>query len=464
MTEQSKLKLYLQYFFILFLIFLIFPSSFYQTPNSGLDPSWNISLHLANKYDLIFGKDFVFTYGPFGVLYSRLPISVNKYFYLLFDLYFLFTFIFVTSKIFKAQFNFIIGLFAFLIVIIAMYEAAEQWFFFFLLFFLFSFLKEPTGKMGDLVQAGLISIFCFYYKLGLGISSLAIFMMAITYAVIRKKLPVRNYIIIVVSYLFILWLCAVAFNVDLPGYLKGTIHIIDGFNDSMFIPLAIGLYKFGYASIAILAIITFWILYRLINFIRKKEVLRNIDELFIYLLFTMAVYVLFKSSFVRPDGHIFLFFKSMSVLIMLIYLFIQGRSEKKMASFICWSVVLISLWAVNTTPGSYKPVSRILNLSFISFKIGEIKNYFAGLKNYDAEVAKSDKLLSQNNEFRKIIGNHSVDIIPAEVSKIYFNGLYYNPRPVIQSYTAYDGYLDNLNYEKYMSANAPDYVLFSILP
>jgi hypothetical protein len=77
-------------------------------------------------------------------------------------------------------------------------------------------------------------------------------------------------------------------------------------------------------------------------------------------------------------------------------------------------------------------------------------------------LPKSDKLLSQDNEFRKIIGNHSVDIIPTEISKIYFNGFHYNPRPVIQSYSAYDGYLDNLNYEKYMSANAPDYVLFSM--
>lgn|SRR5688572_441541 len=463
MTEQSKLKLYFQYFFILFLTFLVFPNSFYQTPNAGLDPSWNISLHLANKYDLIFGKDFVFTYGPFGVLYSRLPISVNKYFYLLFDLYFLCTFIFVARKIFKTQFNFIIGLFAFLIVIVAMYEAAEQWFFFFMLFFLFSYLKEPAGKMGYLVQAASISIFCFYYKLGLGISSLAIFTMVITYAVIRKKLPVRNYIIIVGSYLLTLWLCAVAFNVDMKGYLKGTMHIIDAYNDSMFIPLASELYKFGYASVAILAIIALWILYRLITFIRKKEVLGNIDELFIYLLFTMGVYVLFKSSFVRAaDGHLFLFFKSMSVVIIFIYLFTQGGIEKRIASFACWSVVLISLWMVNTAPGSYKPVNRIFNLSFIHFRIIEIKNYFTGLKNYDAEVAKSDKLLSQNNEFRKIIGNHSVDIIPVEVSKIYFNGFHYNPRPVIQSYSAYDGYLDNLNYEKYMSANAPDYVLFSM--
>ena len=462
MGGQSKLKPYIQYIFIAFLTFLIFPNFFYKLPESGTDPSWNISLHLAHKYDLIFGKDFVFTYGPFGVLYSRLPISVSKYFYLLFDLYFLGTFIFVIWRIFKAKFNFAIALFAFLCIIVAMYEAQEQWFFFFLLFFLFSFLKDPAGKMGYLIQAALISIFCFYYKLGLGISSLVIFATVITYAVATKKLTLRNYGILLFLYLICIGLCAFIFNVNLIGYLRGSMHLIDAYNDSMFIPLAGYLYRFGYAAIGIIAITVAWILYRFIVSLRKREFFKNLDELFMYLVFAMGVYVLFKSAFVRTDGHLFLFFKSMSLFITILYLFSHRKLERRNASIACWLVVLISLWALNTMPGSYKPVNRILNLSFISVKLSETKNYFAGLKTYDTEVARSDKLLQQDNEFRKIIGDHSADIIPFEVSKIYFNGLRYNPRPVIQSYSAYDEYLDELNYKKYISANAPDYVLFSL--
>ena len=59
------------------------------------------------------------------------------------------------------------------------------------------------------------------------------------------------------------------------------------------------------------------------------------------------------------------------------------------------------------------------------------------------------------------IQNKTVDIIPYEISYIYFNNLNYDPRPLIQSYEASNGYLDRLNYTKYMSATAPDYVLFS---
>lgn len=462
MVGQSKRKLYIQYIFIAFLTFLIFPNFFYKLPESGTDPSWNISLHLANKYGLTFGKDFVFTYGPFGVLSSRLPISVSKYFYLFFDLYFLSTFIFIIGRIFKAKFNFAIALFTFLCIIVAMYEAQEQWYFFFLLFFLFSFLKDPAGKLGYLIQAALISIFCFYYKLGLGISSLVIFAMVITYAVATKKLSLRNYSILVTFYLICICVCALIFNVNLIGYLKGSMHIIDAYNDSMFIPLAGHLYRFGYAAVAIIGVIVSWMLYRFIVSIRKRDFFKNLDELFIYLVFAMGVYVLFKSSFVRTDGHLSLFFKSMSLFVAILYLFSHGKLARRIASVACWLVVLISLWALNIMPGSYKPVNRIFNLSFISIKFNETESYFAGLKNYDTEVAISNKLLQQDNEFRKIIGDHSADIIPVEVSKIYFNGLRYNPRPVIQSYSAYDEYLDKLNYEKYISASAPEYVLFSM--
>ena len=461
MTGQSKLKLYIQYVFIFFLAFLIFPSFFYRLPESGLDPSWNISLHLANKYNLVFGKDLVFTYGPFGVLNSRLPISVSKYFYLFFDAYFLATFIFVAIKIFKSHFGFIQALFAFLAITVTTYEAQELWFFFFILFFLFSFLKEPDGKIGYLVQAGLVSVFCFYYKLGLGISALAIFLIVMTYAVATKRLALKNYILLLLSYLFVIWICAQTFNVNLMGYLKGSMYIIDAYNDSMFVPLLEHSYRFGYAAVAIIGIVVFWILYRLIISIRKKEVFKNKDELFIYLLFAMAVYVLFKSAFVRPGGHHFLFFKGMSLVITILYLSSSGKFERKVTAIACWIVVIISLWIVNNMSESYKPVNNLFNLSFIRIKIDETKKYFEGLKNYDAEVAKSDKLLTQNNEFRKLIGDHSADIIPFEISKIYFNGLRYNPRPVIQSYSAYDAYLDDLNYKKYMSTDAPDYIFFS---
>jgi hypothetical protein len=66
------------------------------------------------------------------------------------------------------------------------------------------------------------------------------------------------------------------------------------------------------------------------------------------------------------------------------------------------------------------------------------------------------------NHLKQVIGDETVDIIPWEISYLFFNKLNYHPRPVIQSYSAYDDYLDKLNYRKYMSSHAPEFIFFKI--
>lgn len=77
---------------------------------------------------------------------------------------------------------------------------------------------------------------------------------------------------------------------------------------------------------------------------------------------------------------------------------------------------------------------------------------------YNSKLYNSN--LGQN--ILNLIGDGDVDVIPWDISYIYLNDLNYNPRPVIQSYSAYNYYLDKKNYEKYSSQFAPDFVLFSM--
>lgn len=53
----------------------------------GLDAAWVHSLQIACTQGKIFGKDIIFTYGPFGYLLTRSP--VNKASLLLYDLFIL---------------------------------------------------------------------------------------------------------------------------------------------------------------------------------------------------------------------------------------------------------------------------------------------------------------------------------------------------------------------------------------
>jgi hypothetical protein len=61
----------------------------------------------------------------------------------------------------------------------------------------------------------------------------------------------------------------------------------------------------------------------------------------------------------------------------------------------------------------------------------------------------------------KVDKNKTVDIIPYDISMLYAYDWKWKPRPVIQSYTAYTNYLDNLDSDFFASQDAPDQLIYS---
>lgn len=460
MNNRSKALNYLLYFFLAFFIILFFPPFFYHHPEPGTDPSWDIAINLAFKYHLQFGKDILFTYGPLAVLHDRLPIVVNKYGYLAFDIYLLATAFFVMKEILKKHFNAPVLIFIFIVLIISMYGSPDQWCYFFFLYYIFSFLKYPA-KAVSVIQAALLSLICFYYKSNLGMVAISIFLVAVLFGLLRKKINILSFVIILVVFFISIWLSAKAFNVNLGGYIRGGTHIINAYNDAMFIPNATEL--FTWAAVLIMIVIICWAAWWFISSFRKKELFKQPDEIFIYCITGFSAFILFKSGFVRGDsGHLYVFYKGIAMCVALLFLFNPPNFSSKMAAIGCWIVLIICGASVNFMPGSYGPLTRVANLSFISFRAGELKEYFQGFKEYDNALAESNKLTTSDNEYRRVIGDKTTDIVPVEVSTIYFKGLHYCPRPIMQSYSTYDAYLDSLNYEKYASPGGPEYVLFTV--
>jgi hypothetical protein len=91
-----------------------------------------------------------------------------------------------------------------------------------------------------------------------------------------------------------------------------------------------------------------------------------------------------------------------------------------------------------------------------------VVNYVKGIQEYGKARAESDSLDQRPNPLKGRLGNHTVDVMPAEISEVYFNSLHYAPRPVVQTYSAYSRYLDSLNSATYLGPGAPDYILFSL--
>ncbi len=460
MSIPSKARPYLQFFFLLVFLFILWPPFFYNQPVPGLDTSWNIAIHLAYKYHLVFGKDFVFTYGPLGLLETRLPISVNFWVYLLFDVYFLTSFVLVLRSIFRDHFNAPSLLYLFVCIALATYRFQDQWFFLFFCYYLFYFLRK--GGTAAICQAAVLSVICFYFKVSMGMTAIFFFLAGITYALVFKKTTLRYFMILLGSYLIGIVLLALLLRVDLKGYLANSLQLINDYNDAMFRPLDPGYSLFLKAALIILFIAGCWFAAHAVQYIRKRKWRQSPDELFIYGVVALGLFVSFKASFVRSDAHMHIFFKAAAPFTAFLYLFNTGKRTRVAAAVACWIVLGIAGWALNDLPASYRPLDRLANGSIFRFKLGEVRNYFQEIETYAAAVKASDSLDTVSNPYKAVIGNSTVDIVPVEISKIYFNGLHYDPRPVIQSYAAYNETLDSLNSRKYGSADAPEYLLFSV--
>ncbi|MBS1665049.1 MAG: hypothetical protein JST68_28650 [Bacteroidetes bacterium] len=431
---------YWRYLFIGLLIFLVAPASFFQLPGHGVDPSYIIAIHLAHKFDLVFGRDVVFPFGPLGILDSRLPIGVNRWVYVLFDLYFLVSLFLLLRKAIDSVASGILWLLA---VILAFYEPAFQWYFILFLFHLFYLNQEP-GNNWAAVQATLFALLIFFYKVNLGVVAIFLLLVTLLYLVVSRRIGVKR-LGLLLGGLAAGWLVfSVLLRVHLWGYLRGSLHLIDAYNDAMYLPTE-GSFKLVWAAGVMLTLVGCWTVYLLVR--------RRGEEAWVYVLGTGALFILFKSGFVRLDNyHTIHFFKITGLFAAVLYFY--SRSGEKV---VCWLVLGIGFMSANQVPGIGTMSDRFLNRFFVQSVAGKPLNYWRGFAGYPAAAAGV-----REGSLHKVIGDHSVDVVPTEISTVYFNDLRYDPRPVIQSYSAYDAYLDSLNYAKYLSPGAPDYILFSV--
>jgi hypothetical protein len=461
MIESSRSLIRVQILFLLFFLFLLIPARFYFTPGAGIDSSWNIAIHLAHKYRLVFGRGFAFTYGPLGILHSRLPIAISGGVYLLFDLYLLASMFFVLRAAFNTGFGVGTILFILLDIYLSRDSLTEDLYFFLFLFYLFTFLRKSDSRF-YLLQTALLSLIGFYLKVSTGLPEIALFLVTLVYATLREKLDWRRAGIVLAVYVLVLWLSSMMLRVSIGLYIKSGMELIDNFNDAMYMPLSPPYIPLAYAAVGLLAMLTIWVLYRLGYTLVKKRWASHLDELFIYALICLAVFILFKHAFLRGDTHVNFFFHGIGLYIALVYLFGPEKEGKRITATICWITLLVVFWGaqvIYTDTYSYK---KFLTFGFVGERAAGVVNYVKGIRNYGRARAKSDSLDQCPNPLKDRLGNHTVDVIPSEISEIYFNGLHYAPRPVVQSYSAYSHYLDSLNSAAYLGPNAPDYILFSL--
>lgn len=449
------------YFFLLstkvlgsfFCTLLVFPVSLFNQPGLYLDNSWALGLQLATNSNFVFGSDFIFTYGPLGYFITRLPMAVSKLQIILFDFYILVQTAVIVYLIFRVSPKFLTYIAVLLILFLVGSPFNYDLVFFMsaqMLFCLFYFIQN--GGKWLLLNALLLCVLLFFIKVNVGIVVIFVFIVFLVYSVALKKVTKYEFVFSLFLQFILLVVGSFVLHVNLIQYFISSISILTGYNDAMYWPLDSG----SQGKILINSAIFIFAVVSIESFILLRYKVWNLYQLLISSTTLFFIFILFKQSFVRADGlHIPTFFSFVS-LFFGIYVFFAQKVKRKNSVIALAIVVFCSFFILNKQavflPSSWSLVQKVKNVA----------RYFHDNNSVHAKEFTDLKTLRTIPlaVFEKV-KNSSVDIIPYEISYVALNNLKYNPRPIIQSYSAYNGYLMRKNYQKYVSHTAPEYVFFS---
>jgi hypothetical protein len=309
-------------------------------------------------------------------------------------------------------------------------------------FLLFWLRKSMEGfSVLAYVMQIVLMFLLFFIKFNTGLISLVFFIAVLTYSAFKAEHKGWYPAILLAATLVIVF-AANFLNVDLAGYLKGGMSLVEGYNQVMFLDQ-----PFLVQNIAAAAMILFVLVLFALRAYGEKQPLKNLLLLF---LSGASFFVLYKQAFVRNDQqHVSEFYRYFLLFIVCVpelHSYPSGLSRGGLVSCI------IIIFCLTPQPGSTFKFNGRLD------KAG----YLAGATRFNDT---SGMLLSSGANLvppgiKELVGNGRIDAYPWNSHLLYENRLNYSPRPVCQAYTAYTPYLEECNFNYYNSDSAPQFVFY----
>ncbi|WP_090337658.1 hypothetical protein [Dyadobacter koreensis] len=405
---------------------------------------------MAIHQGLTFGKDWVFTYGPLGFLSTRVPAYIGITPLILYDIFTAGVLVYILRYTFK-ELNNTVKWFVVPYLIMMSTHNSETTFQLFTFFIFLVFHHYRTKSLFSLALATGISVLIFFIKLNLGIVASVILYCHLFLNIFSDKKSWIKMISFFGFHVLVTTLLGQILHVDLINYVRGALSIINNYNDAMFSVDFINLTaRYAYFNVAIASVI---IITLAIFFIYSlPTILKSHSDIFILLVMLFAWYLGFKQGFTRFGfaGMSYPFFYG-ALFVGIAYLFIQNPILKKRLGDVFMVFLFVSPF-----------VSTGLGFSFNKITIPYQDVLFTNLR-FQQQVSDQKNRVEYHidSEIAKSFKGKTVDVVPYEIAYTFFNDLHYNPRPAIQSYQAYNNYLTSLNYEKYTSPTAPDFVLYT---
>ncbi len=424
-------------------------------PCTGLDCSWMFALNQAIGQHLQFGKDIIFTFGPYASIYTKMYSPFTYNLMILGSVYLAISYLFALSIIFKRK---PIWMVLYCILLITVMPSRDV---LLLSFPLISFLaidnilsnysqkfmgwKEiflsvvlfsPLGLL--VLIKGTLILFVFYM---ICLTSFYLYLY-------KKYLSLVVILLIPFIACLLFWTIAGQHLTSLLPFLSSIYLIISGYSNSM------NSYNTQYQEIifyifsGILCIIS---IYKLSQSALRKALLGLINLGFLF--------VSFKEAFVRHDEHALVAASSIFASAFLITFI----SEKTLTI----SMILASLTSYYID--SHYNMSIYNNLKNLNnFYISSFQNGFECLRNrpcyLDYKYIDSIKKIKSyaSSSLQDLIGTS--DIYSYDQAFLFVSNSSWDPRPVFQSYSAYSVRLEELNKLHLLSHKPPENIVFNVEP
>ena len=424
-------------------------------PGVDLGSSWEFGLNQAYAQKLVFGKDIVFTFGPYSSVYTRLYHPATDTLMLLGSLFFMTCFsLLLISQIKVLAIRWRILLIA---IFASGYVILDAIFFLYLLLLVYSTLsfirKIHYGSKRDNLS-NLIFIL-FFSPLGLIllikgnfliITMIILFLCMIMLWLYGFKTISVGIITIVIASTVFLWLIANQPLSAIFAYFANLIPIVGGYSESMaywggpYYPYEIA--GFGITSFCIL-----------MSLIGLKNITK-IQKYFLLIGISFLLFIVFKSSFVRHDKPHALIASSF-ILILGITLALHLQKTRL---YFCLFVTLLT-WGLMQY--KYTGINLIKHIGAV------YSNFAHGLElRLNGELSKDYKkrmaMIATSSSFPVLTG--TTDIYSTGQTMVIASGNKWNPRPIIQSYSAYTPALAEKNANHLKGSASPENLIFRIEP
>jgi hypothetical protein len=437
-------------------------------PDVGLDSSWQVALQMASRRAMQWGKEIVWTYGPYG--YLDQPIYAYFRTWLAAAVAGIAMHLVLCTALGLLLWRSHISGFGWLLsaaILILPLDINLEYQTLLAAVLLLYLSLDADKKWVSYVAAAVAGLVLALLSLVKGtglLSAGALTMVFVVFCLVIRRASTALALVVAIAVSFAaLWRIAGQSMVGVPAYLWTTYELASGYSAAMsYTTHTLEPLGHGIPGAIILGLVT---LVAVVATLRGDLSVMRIGWLALPLTF-----IGFKEGFVRGDIIHQLRFYSEAILLWSPVLLLALRRRAWLESVMSAVTVIIAIGAVfvgvrlepPTLPPAWHAQSVVDRLSTYPEAALLLIEPEEGQKQSAAAAAQMRATYQLPPSIVTKLREGTADVVPFELDIAYAYDLRWVPRPVFQTYQAYTPALDRLNADHFSRSNAPDRVLFSL--